>query len=760
INFADRDYFIDVIRTGRPAISRPLLARTSGEPAVIMAVPVRNLGGTLVGVVGVGLNLLRPGVLGELRKAKVGETGYFVLRTRGDDPVYIVHPDTKLLLQPVPRAPATDRPAGVAALGNESAPVIARHSLRNANWDLEVVMPPAEAFAPLHRTQERMRAQTLLMALVIAALIWLTTFWMLRPLSRLHAAVSRPRHVNGKLVLPPLPVDEIGEVADAFAAVVEGLQQREAVLQAVHDASPLGLYHCGLDGRVTYASDAYFRIQGLARERMADGWQDLLSDAERPAVVAAWQKDLSNPVELEARIRVARPGAAAPLLLTVRRAPVLLNGELVGHVGTIEDVTEAVSHKRAQRQLTAVFDTTTDYIAQTDPTGRFTYLNRAARERWGLALDADIGHLRIDDFFPADVVARITSEIMPTVLAQGVWSGETVGLDSRGCEVPLSHLMIAHKDKSGRVERFSGVMRDISAQKAASADLARSEQTLRSIAEALPSHVAVIERDETCRYVNSAFGQWFGRTPESIVGQTLREVLGEVEYRRSADYVQRALAGEAVVFEKVYDDRDPPQVKEFTCIPLRTATFDSDGFVLIANDMTARKRHEAELREQALRDPLTGLLNRAGFDAAIARLTSGHGSAAGASLSVLYIDLDHFKSVNDSHGHAAGDELLKAFASRIQGCVRPTDPVCRLGGDEFAVLLTSLDAKAQAERVAAQVVEAAAASYEFGGLSISIGASVGVAVSSGDQSARQLIATADAMLYAAKREGRGRHVVA
>ncbi|GAA4337142.1 hypothetical protein GCM10023165_15030 [Variovorax defluvii] len=150
--------------------------------------------------------------------------------------------------------------------------------------------------------------------------------------------------------------------------------------------------------------------------------------------------------------------------------------------------------------------------------------------------------------------------------------------------------------------------------------------------------------------------------------------------------------------------------------------------------------------------PNTGLLNRSGFEAWLEQQGSTR------SLALLYIDLDRFKQVNDTHGHAVGDQLLQQFARRLQALVRPTDAVARLGGDEFAVALAGMRDVAHADAVAEKVVAAAQPRFEIAELQLEIGASVGVALGTdGAESWRGLIARADRMLYQAKEGGRGRH---
>lgn len=177
------------------------------------------------------------------------------------------------------------------------------------------------------------------------------------------------------------------------------------------------------------------------------------------------------------------------------------------------------------------------------------------------------------------------------------------------------------------------------------------------------------------------------------------------------------------------------------------------GWVSTHEDITEQRQAEARIQHLARHDALTDLPNRIEFLEQMARVEAG--LKRGEQAAVLYIDLDHFKAVNDTLGHAVGDEVIKQAAVRLWGTTRETDLLARLGGDEFALLLRPIEGSDLAAKVADRIVKAMRAPMNIGGQQIEIGASVGIAVGPGDgTSTDQLVKNADLALYKAKSEGR------
>jgi diguanylate cyclase (GGDEF)-like protein len=171
-----------------------------------------------------------------------------------------------------------------------------------------------------------------------------------------------------------------------------------------------------------------------------------------------------------------------------------------------------------------------------------------------------------------------------------------------------------------------------------------------------------------------------------------------------------------------------------------------------------RRGIDERIRHEAVHDPLTGLPNRNLFGDRVAQALA-HASRNGTTIAVLFLDLDQFKLVNDSFGHEAGDELLRAVAPRISGALRAVDTVARFGGDEFGILIDELEAERSATRAAERIAAALSRPFVLRGREHFVTATIGIAIGDGSEPPEALIRDADAAMYRAKERGRGRYEI-
>lgn len=325
-------------------------------------------------------------------------------------------------------------------------------------------------------------------------------------------------------------------------------------------------------------------------------------------------------------------------------------------------------------------------------------------------------------------------------------------------KLPVEIQAASYRD-AGRQVLTHLVLRDISARREAEARLQRSEHSLRAITDNMPVLICYLDREHRYRFANATYRDWFGVEPEALIGKRVDDLFPPALYDARRPYMDQAMqTGMRVNYEMEVELDGRHRHMRTTYVPDRAADGSVQGLYVLIQDITDAKDIEARLSRMARFDHLTGLLSRQPFEDRLDEAVRSLQRGAGA-LALLFIDIDHFKLINDNHGHAAGDVVLKEFARRLQQAVRSTDVVARLAGDEFVVLLERVRDPEQAQAVAAKVcaeMQPAFALGSNGDEAVAVTASVGVAwcEAAHPRSPAQMMAAADAALYDAKRSGR------
>lgn len=289
-------------------------------------------------------------------------------------------------------------------------------------------------------------------------------------------------------------------------------------------------------------------------------------------------------------------------------------------------------------------------------------------------------------------------------------------------------------------------------------ELRQSEARFRSLVQNGSDGITVVRSDGTIRYQSPAIERILGYQPESVVGRRLLDFL-HPEDRTTAQSVFAAIFSHSQV-PGIVEVRARHRDGSWRWVEATTTDLlhepSVEGVVVNYRDVTERKALEEQLRHQAFHDPLTKLANRALFRDRMERALMRR-ERHQAPFAVLLLDLDGFKSINDSLGHDAGDQLLAAAAERLSGCVRAVDTVARMGGDEFAILLEELHDQADTVRVAERIIAAMGAPFYLQEKEVFIQASLGIALAdSGSGGADELLRDADIAMYIAKGNGKGR----
>ena len=297
-----------------------------------------------------------------------------------------------------------------------------------------------------------------------------------------------------------------------------------------------------------------------------------------------------------------------------------------------------------------------------------------------------------------------------------------------------------------------------------------SEARFRALVQHSSDVITIVDSDSTIRYVSPSVATVFGYDARAIVDKRLTDFVHPDDVLGALHFVN-----EIATSRKVPGDgnsaRTPTLTREWRLQHANGSWLTVDtvgtnlleepmvqGIVLNTRDVTERRVIEEQYMHQAFHDPLTDLANRTLFLYQV-----GHALARGLRhvqpVTVLFLDLDNFKTVNDSLGHAAGDRLLVDAARRLAACVRDTDLIARLGGDEFAVLVEDAASEQEVLLMAERIASALANPFMLHGKEVFVSASIGIARTTVGETADDLVRNADVAMYIAKTRGKGRYVL-
>jgi diguanylate cyclase (GGDEF)-like protein/PAS domain S-box-containing protein len=272
--------------------------------------------------------------------------------------------------------------------------------------------------------------------------------------------------------------------------------------------------------------------------------------------------------------------------------------------------------------------------------------------------------------------------------------------------------------------------------------------------------IAVVDADGTVSYVTPTAERIFGFAAHDLIGQRLDELVDVDDRARLREFLARDLAQPGA--SGVVEARVPRGEERHRVVEIHGSKLEAEpaigGRLLNLRDMTDRKGVEEQLKRMALHDPLTLLANRSLFQDRVEHAVAVS-KRNGRGIAVIFVDLDNFKRINDTHGHAIGDRVLHKSAQRLVKATRSGDTVARLGGDEFAVLLENLATNDPVLEIAARIVEALQEPLDQPVADMRVAASVGIAFSRPEDGVEELMRNADVAMYAAKSAGKGRFVV-
>lgn len=533
-----------------------------------------------------------------------------------------------------------------------------------------------------------------------------------------------------------------------------------SLLDALLSSTHVGIFMSDSGGACVYVNDRWCELAGMSSEQaLGDGWMGALHPDDRPRVEREWAAAAAAGRDSLVSYRMLHSDGEVCWVEGHASHLSAADGRAAGWVGTCYEVGPRVAAENEASEALRLLDS----LQVSAPVG-FALVDRELRfVRANMALSAMIGGGGLD------LVGRPVAEIATAALPELERSLRRVL--ERGEAVLLREVLEADASPSGEVRyllsnlypirvegevtRVGVIVFDITEEELAKRASRVSDQRYHQLFDQVGDAVFLADLEGQLTSMNDAALLLTGYDRDELVHSSLfdlvvpdseelvREAITTAFMRGSTERVQMKLArkdGRLVDVEvsgRILEEDGRPH-----------------GIVGIARDVSEREALQSQLRHQAFHDSLTGLPNRPLFLDRLGQALA-RSERSGSQLGVLILDLDDFKTLNDTHGHPAGDSLLMAIAPRLEKALRASDTAARLGGDEFACILEDMDGRFDADATARRILAAVAEPIETPAGPHKASASLGIALATNGATVDSLLRDADTAMYKAKRNGKG-----
>lgn len=599
-----------------------------------------------------------------------------------------------------------------------------------------------------------------------------------------------------------------GEIAERRQAE-EKLRRSEASYRQLADSMPQIVWTAQADGYLDYYNQRWFDYTGMTLEQTkGNGWEPVLHPDDLQNCINVWGEALKTGEKYKIQYRFKRAsdgeyrwhlGQALPVRDAenqivkwfgsctdiheqkkveeeLRKIQEDLEGRVQVRTLDLEKANfdlkdEITERKRAERELIEsqqllklVIDTLPQAVWWKDSDLKYLGCNRTMAEEAGFESPEKMIGLSDYDMPWSDKAGEVYRECDRRIMKSGIAKLNVVEqhLQSDGRLAWHKTNKSPLRNADGEIVGILGTFDDITEQKRADAALRESEYKFRTLLESMSEGLLQVDSRDCIRFVNTRFCEMVGYSPDELMGTNWSRLMYNDDGKSSVKRInERRSEGISDSYELCLKKKSGEMLWVIVGgAPILDAEGAITGSMGVFSDITERKRAEERLIHDAFHDALTGLANRTLFIEHLQMTIERTRRDPGGLFAVLFLDFDRFKVINDSLGHAEGDNLLKQIARRLEDSLRTSDLVARLGGDEFTILLNGIKDTSVALRVVKRIQKNLQAPFELSGGEIFISASIGIAFSTtGHKRAEDMLRDADIAMYRAKAKGRAKHQV-
>ncbi|MHB1000573.1 MAG: bifunctional diguanylate cyclase/phosphodiesterase [Armatimonadota bacterium] len=542
----------------------------------------------------------------------------------------------------------------------------------------------------------------------------------------------------------------------------KALQESRDALSTLMNNIPGMVYRCINDEywTFTFTSDGCYNLTGYPSENLLMNkelsFANIIHPDDREYVRESVNSALETNSTFQLTYRIIT--ASGEIKWINDQGYIVMPSEISDNIileGLIMDITDRKNTEEALRtsetNYRTIFDTANDaiFVFNTN-TGKVIDVNQRMTEIFGYSREEALGLSLKDLSAPGYNNAkdlRIISSVNDSKLFEWVTRKKTGEI--LWVEVNLKHVSIGGRDC------ILAIVRDIMERK-------QAETILRmqiSAINAATDQIMITDADGNILYVNPAFENETGYSHTEVVGKNLVFVKSGYHQDKLRDGLTSSIRTGNTWHEEAIIRRKNGTLyaEDITVTPVRNDAGVVEYFIAINRNITDKKVYEQKLDHLAHHDPLTGLPNRLLLsDRLLQRLAQAH--RKGQMLAIMFLDLDHFKDINDTKGHNEGDKILRAVAKRLTSCLREVDTVARMGGDEFTIIVSDITRPEDASTVAKKIINNLSKPFAINGDEVLISTSIGISIFPTDGiDSETMLKNADIAMYRAKDSGRNNY---